>query len=112
VAVAILLVDVTKSTGCEGRETVPIYEYLCENSACSHRFEMRQGFDAEPVAVCPKCRGRARRRISPVPVIFKGSGWYVTDYARKNPTLTGDGEKGSSSRQEEKESSPSLSSKT
>lgn len=67
---------------------MPIYEYICESRSCSHRFELRQGFDAEPVATCPLCHSRARRRISPVPIIFKGSGWYVTDYGRKNPTIS------------------------
>ncbi|MCS7207495.1 MAG: hypothetical protein NZ951_06135 [Dehalococcoidia bacterium] len=67
---------------------MPIYEYVCESRACSHHFELRQSFDAEPIATCPVCNGRARRRISPVPIIFRGSGWYVTDYARKNPTLS------------------------
>lgn len=67
---------------------MPIYEYICESRSCSHRFELRQSFDAEPVAVCPLCRSRARRRFHPVPIFFKGSGWYVTDYGRKNPTLS------------------------
>ncbi|MFN3974153.1 MAG: FmdB family zinc ribbon protein, partial [Dehalococcoidia bacterium] len=67
---------------------MPIYEYICENHSCSHRFELRQSFDAEPVAACPLCHSRARRRFHPVPIFFKGSGWYVTDYGRKNPTLS------------------------
>lgn len=70
---------------------MPIYDYQCE--ACQHRFELRQGFDAESVAACPFCQGSARRKISPVGVIFKGSGWYVTDYARKNSTLSDGGPK-------------------
>ena len=58
---------------------MPTYEYVCD--ACSHSFEVRQGFHDEPVGVCPKCKKkRVRRVISPAPIIFKGSGFYVTDY--------------------------------
>jgi len=56
---------------------VPIYEYEC--GLCGIRFERKQGFDEEPVAVCPECQGKARRIIHSVPVIFKGSGFYITD---------------------------------
>ena len=56
---------------------MPIYEYECE--ACHSLFERRQRFDEEPVAVCPKCQGKARRVIHSVPIIFKGSGFYITD---------------------------------
>ena len=59
---------------------MPVYEYEC--GKCSCRFELRQGFDDSPVAVCPQCRGRARRVFVPVPVIFKGSGFYVTDHPK------------------------------
>jgi putative FmdB family regulatory protein len=56
---------------------MPIYEYEC--GRCRHRFEMRQGFDEEPQAMCPQCQGRARRVFHSTPVIFKGSGFYITD---------------------------------
>lgn len=56
---------------------MPIYEYECGECKC--RFERKQRFDEEPVAICPRCEGRARRVIHSVPVIFKGSGFYVTD---------------------------------
>jgi putative FmdB family regulatory protein len=56
---------------------MPIYEYEC--SHCRFHFEIRQGFDEEPRAICPQCQGRARRVISSTPVIFKGSGFYITD---------------------------------
>ncbi|MBA7659945.1 hypothetical protein ES703_67941 [subsurface metagenome] len=56
---------------------MPIYEYEC--SLCDFRFERKQRFDEEPVAMCPKCQGKARRVINSVPIIFKGSGFYVTD---------------------------------
>ncbi len=56
---------------------MPIYEYEC--GICQCRFEQRQTFDEEPVAMCPKCDGKARRIINSVPVHFKGSGFYITD---------------------------------
>jgi putative FmdB family regulatory protein len=56
---------------------VPIYEYEC--GLCCSRFERRQRFDEEPVAICPKCQGKARRVIHSIPIIFKGSGFYITD---------------------------------
>ena len=57
---------------------MPTYEYVCD--ACCHGFEVRQGFHDEPIGVCPKCHKKhVRRVISPAPIIFKGSGFYVTD---------------------------------
>ena len=56
---------------------MPIYEYEC--GVCQCRFERKQKFDEEPVAVCPECEGKARRVIHSVPIIFKGGGFYVTD---------------------------------
>ena len=61
---------------------MPIYEYEC--SKCSHRFELKQTFDDEPWAECPQCKEIAKRVFHPAPIIFKGSGFYVTDH-RKNP---------------------------
>jgi len=60
---------------------MPIYEYEC--GCCRHRFEMKQGFDDESQVMCPQCQGQARRVFHSTPVIFKGSGFYVTD-SRKN----------------------------
>ena len=56
---------------------MPTYEYEC--SLCHHHFERKQRFDEEPVAICPKCQGKARRVLHSTPVIFKGSGFYTTD---------------------------------
>jgi putative FmdB family regulatory protein len=70
---------------------MPTYEYEC--SSCHHRFEKKQKFDAKPVAVCPKCRGKANRVFHPSPIIFKGSGFYVTD-SRKSIPDTGGGSGG------------------
>jgi putative FmdB family regulatory protein len=59
---------------------LPIYEYEC--NSCHFRFEKRQGFDDAPLAECPKCQATGRRVFYPAPVIFKGSGFYVTDSRR------------------------------
>ena len=59
---------------------MPIYEYEC--GVCQCRFERRQRFDEEPLALCPECMGKARRVIHSVPVIFKGSGFYTTDHRK------------------------------
>jgi putative FmdB family regulatory protein len=61
---------------------MPIYEYECE--ACGNRFEQIQKFSDSPIEVCPKCGQRQVRKLLSSPAFqFKGSGWYVTDYARK-----------------------------
>ncbi len=73
---------------------MPVYEYECES--CSYRFEMKQGFDDNPVATCPRCECNARRIFSPTPIIFKGSGFYVTDNAaqdKKRASHRQDGDK-------------------
>jgi len=56
---------------------VPVYEYQC--GLCYFHFERKQGFDEEPVAMCPQCQGKARRVLHSTPIIFKGSGFYITD---------------------------------
>lgn len=61
---------------------MPIYEYEC--TSCGHRFEMKQRFSDEPVASCPECGNSVRRLLYPAGIIFKGSGFYITDYKRNN----------------------------
>ncbi len=56
---------------------MPTYEYEC--TACHHRFERRQKITEEPIRTCPNCNGLTRRVLHPVGIIFKGSGWYITD---------------------------------
>jgi putative FmdB family regulatory protein len=63
---------------------MPLYEYECES--CGIRFERRQHMEDEPIRVCPECGGHVHRLIQPVGVIFKGSGFYVTDNRAKSPT--------------------------
>lgn len=70
---------------------MPLYEYECD--ACSHRFEAIRKFSDSPLERCPKC-GSAVRKLQSAPAFqFKGSGWYITDYARKDraPEAKGEG---------------------
>lgn len=64
---------------------MPFYDYECSNN---HRFELKQSFTAATVATCPTCNKPARRLINLVPVHFKGSGFYVNDYGRKDAAST------------------------
>lgn len=56
---------------------MPLYDYECKRCHCV--FERKQKYDEEPVAIC-ECGGKARRVLHSVPIIFKGTGFYVTDY--------------------------------
>ena len=60
---------------------MPLYEYECEH--CAHRFERIQKFSDPPLEHCPECDGPVRKLLSSPAIQFKGSGWYITDYARK-----------------------------
>ena len=59
---------------------MPLYEYQCD--ACAHRFELIQKFSDAPADTCPKCGGSVKKLLSSPAIQFKGSGWYITDYAR------------------------------
>lgn len=63
---------------------MPLYEYECKK--CGHRFEKIQKFSDKMVKKCPECGGQVEQMISAPAVQFKGSGWYVTDYAKKSHT--------------------------
>lgn len=60
---------------------MPLYEYQCKK--CKHRFERIQKFSDPEVKKCPECGAAVEKLLSAPAVRFKGSGWYVTDYARK-----------------------------
>jgi len=71
---------------------MPIYEYKCHQ--CGQKFELRQRISEEPLKVHEECGGEVERLISAPALHFKGTGWYVTDYAKngKSPsTSTSDG---------------------
>ncbi len=59
---------------------MPLYEYEC--AECGKRFERLQKFADPPIETCPACGGHVSRLLSSPAIQFKGSGWYVTDYAR------------------------------
>lgn len=80
---------------------MPIYEYQCES--CGERTELIQRFDDPPATHCPRCGGSLRKLLSAPSFQFKGSGWYVTDYAGKNAGNRSSGEGGA----EKKESAAS-----
>jgi putative FmdB family regulatory protein len=64
---------------------VPLYEYEC--AACGERFEMIQKFSDDPPAACRLCgKGPVTRLLSSPAIQFKGTGWYITDYAKKGQT--------------------------
>jgi putative FmdB family regulatory protein len=65
---------------------MPLYEYECKK--CHHRFEKIQKFSDPHVKRCPECGGSIEQVISAPAVLFKGSGWYVTDYAKKSPAAS------------------------
>jgi putative FmdB family regulatory protein len=60
---------------------VPIYEYVCQS--CRHQFEVKQKFSDDPITSCVRCGQTVTKIISAPAIMFKGSGWYVTDYSDK-----------------------------
>jgi len=73
---------------------MPLYEYRCLD--CDDHVEVLQKLSDDPLETCQKCNGRLDRLLSAPAIQFKGTGWYITDYARKN------GKNGSSQREETK----------
>ncbi|NHZ87221.1 MAG: zinc ribbon domain-containing protein [Planctomycetia bacterium] len=62
---------------------MPTYDYICTD--CNYKFERFQSMSDEPIRICPSCNGRVRRLIgSGTGLIFKGSGYYLTDYKNKS----------------------------
>ena len=81
---------------------MPLYEYAC--TQCGQQVEKIQKFSDPPLTKCEKCGGRLKQLLSSPAIQFKGSGWYVTDYARKSSTVpantsagSGNGDKGKGS---------------
>ena len=88
---------------------MPIYEYVC--GSCKKKTEVIQRVNDSPLKVCPHCGGKLKKAISAPAIQFKGSGFYITDYARSSgegsPKKTESGEKseGKSEKSEKSESS-------
>lgn len=79
---------------------MPLYEYECKK--CHHRVERIQKFSDPHIKKCPDCGGPLEQVISAPAVQFKGSGWYVTDYAKKSSASSASGNGESASQKEEK----------
>ena len=60
---------------------MPMYTYRC--AKCGVQFDRIQSFKAKALTRCPECRGHVRRLIQPAGIVFKGSGWYITDSKKK-----------------------------
>jgi putative FmdB family regulatory protein len=86
---------------------MPLYEYECKK--CHHRFEKIQKFSDRMVRKCPDCGGPVEQMISAPAVQFKGSGWYVTDYAKKSSSQSSADGSGKDSKKEDKSKSESSS---
>lgn len=86
---------------------MPLYEYRCKN--CEHQFEKIQSFSAPEEKECPECGGPVEKLLSAPAVQFKGTGWYVTDYAGKGggskKSAAGESAKSGESRSGEKSAS-------
>jgi putative FmdB family regulatory protein len=86
---------------------MPLYEYHCRR--CNEVFEVRQKFSDDPLVTHDGCGGEVERLLSPPALQFKGSGWYVTDYARNGSST---GENGSSKPNSERKSEGKTETKT
>ena len=71
---------------------MPIYDYRCDH--CGQEFSRQQRFGDEPVSSCPNCGKRPRKLMSKPAIVFKGSGWHVTDYRKSTDGAKGDGAAG------------------
>ena len=85
---------------------MPIYGYRCSN--CGHQLEILQKVSDEPLKVCPQCQGKLTKLFYPAGVIFKGSGFYSTDYkgSGKSPSSNGSDSASESSSDGKSESKP------
>lgn len=79
---------------------MPIYEYICEK--CGSHIEVIQKINDAPLKRCAKCRGKLEKTVSRTSFQLKGSGWYVTDYSRKDAS----GGKGAASGADKAEKAP------
>jgi putative FmdB family regulatory protein len=90
---------------------MPLYEYQCE--ACGERFELIRKFSDPALEVCEKCgKGPVTRLMSSPAIKFKGSGWYITDYAKKGSTSSTDSSSSSTKSSEASADKPAAGSDT
>ena len=84
---------------------MPTYEYRC--TTCSHEFEKFQRMSEEPVAECPECGAKSERKLSAgAGLLFKGSGFYITDYRSDGYKQSAKAEKGDSGKASESKPAP------
>src|SRR5271167_3666418 len=83
---------------------MPLYEYECKK--CGHRFEKIQLYSDKMVKKCPECGGQVEQMISAPAVQFKGTGWYVTDYAKKGGSSAGSSSSSDSASKDKKDDKP------
>ena len=84
---------------------MPLYEYRC--NTCGAQVEKIQKFSAPPLQTCEKCGGSLERLVSSSAIQFKGSGWYVTDYAKKSAPAESGKAEGTSAPPADKPAEPS-----
>jgi putative FmdB family regulatory protein len=89
---------------------LPLYEYKC--AKCGHRFEKIESHSASTTKKCPKCGGRSERLLAAPAIQFKGSGWYVTDYAGKGSAAPSGEKSGDGAAEKPAESKPTTSGKS
>jgi putative FmdB family regulatory protein len=88
---------------------MPLYEYACD--ACGKHFELIRKFSDPPVETCPSCGGHVRKLLSSPAIQFKGSGWYITDYARKGQEAKSEGQAPASDSASKTDTKPAAESK-
>ena len=87
---------------------MPTYVYACDS--CGAQFEQFQSFKDDPLRACPSCAGAVRRVFQPVGIVFKGSGWYITDSRKtSSASVTSDD---SSTKSEKTTAEPAAASKS
>lgn len=90
---------------------MPTYDYQCD--ACDHKFEAFQSISEDPLTKCPKCKKKKLRRLfgAGAAIMFKGSGFYITDYRSDSYKKSADADKASGSSSSSSESSSKSESK-
>lgn len=97
------MLDLIGNGGLLQSRYMPIYEYVCQK--CGHHLEVMQKVSDKPLARCPECRGKLEKILSQTSFQLKGSGWYVSDYARGGKTSKAGTSEKSESKTETKDTS-------